>query len=80
MPNPLHSAMIDATAATVRAEAARRNIRQTEICEALDLNQNAVSRRMLGKIEWSASQIAKLADLLQVSASDLLGEPTAAAS
>lgn len=64
-------------AANVRAEVARRRLRQSEIAEALELDQRAVSRRLLGYVEFSASELQKLAGLLDVPAATLLGEVSA---
>lgn len=70
-------APITDVAANVRAEVARRQIRQTAIAEHLELDQRAVSRRLLGQVEFSASEIKSLADLLQVPIAALYGEVTA---
>lgn len=64
----------DAVAANVRAEVARKRIRQTEIAERLGLNQQQVSRRLNGQVPISAAELRELAALLEVSAGDLLGE------
>lgn len=64
-------------AANVRAEVARRRLRQLDIAEELGLDQRAVSRRLLGQVEFSASELQKMATLLEVSVSRLLGEVSA---
>lgn len=61
-------------AGNVRAEVARLQLRQTDIATELGLDQRAVSRRLLGRVEWSASELTKLARLLEVPVSRLLGE------
>jgi transcriptional regulator with XRE-family HTH domain len=61
-------------AGNVRAEVARVQLRQADIALTLGLDQRAVSRRLLGRVEWSASELTKLARLLEVPVSRLLGE------
>lgn len=64
-------------AANVRAEVARRRIRQADIAGHLSIDQRAVSRRLLGHVEFSASELQKLAELLEVPVSALYGEASA---
>lgn len=61
-------------AANVRAEVARRRLRQADIAEHLGLDQRAVSRRLLGQVEFSASELAELAELLGTPIATLYGE------
>lgn len=67
---------VEHLAANVRAEVARKRITQQAIAEHLGLDQRAVSRRLLGRVEWSAVQVACLAELLEVELSALLVPPT----
>lgn len=60
-------------AANVRAEVARRQLRQIDVAEALGLNQRAVSRRLTGQVEFSATELHALAHLLDTSVDALLG-------
>jgi transcriptional regulator with XRE-family HTH domain len=61
-------------AATVRAEVARRRITQSQIAEVLGLSQMAVSRRLSGAVPFDVEELGKVAALLGVPASTLLGE------
>jgi transcriptional regulator with XRE-family HTH domain len=65
-------------AANVRAEVARRRLRQAEIAEHLGLNQQQVSRRLNGQVAISASELQQFAQLLGVSVATLCGEPVSA--
>ena len=60
--------------ANVRAEMARRRLKQEDVAPLLGLTQSAMSRRLVGDVEFSVSELRKLADVLQVPASTLLGE------
>lgn len=64
-------------AANARAEVARRQIRQGRIAEHLGLNQQQVSRRLTGEVEFSVSELQKLAELLEVPVATLYGEAVA---
>lgn len=59
-------------AANVRAEVARRRLRQSDIAAQLGLNQRAMSRRMLGEVEFSATELNRLAELLGMPVARLL--------
>ena len=64
-------------AANIRAEAARRRFSQSSMAAVLGLNQAAVSRRMTGKVEFSASELSKLAEAFDVPVSTFFGEVAA---
>lgn len=64
----------DRIAACVRAEVARRKVPQRDIAARLGITQQAVSRRLSGHVPFAAHELADLADLLDVSVSDLVGE------
>jgi len=70
--------MQSTTAANVRAEMARRQVRQVTLAQRLGLSQAAISRRINGETEFSVAELLAVADLLGVSASALLGEDVAA--
>lgn len=61
-------------AANVRAELARRRIRQERLAEALDLSQSAISRRVLGERPFLAHELKIVAKLLGVEVADLYAE------
>lgn len=67
----------ECVAANVRAEVARRRIRQTAIAEHLGLNQQQVSRRLNGQVELTATELQRLAELLEVPVGSLYGEVSA---
>lgn len=48
---------------------------QDALAEALGLSQGAVSRRMLGKTEFSLTEIERAADLLKVPVETVLCAP-----
>ena len=62
------------TADNVRAEMARRGVRQTTLAACLGLSQAAVSRRVTGGTEFSVAELLTVAGLLGVSPASLLGE------
>lgn len=64
-------------AANVRAEAARRQVTQTMLADRLGLTQPGMSRRMLGRVPFSAAELAAVAEVLSVSVVDLIGEAVA---
>lgn len=67
----------ECVAANVRAEVARRQIRQSAIAEHLGINQQQVSRRLTGVVEFSASELQAIAELLEVPVAALYGEAVA---
>lgn len=70
----MSQAPISDVAANVRAEVARRRLRQAAIAEHLELDQRAVSRRLLGQVDFSVPELQALAELLEVPVSSLCGE------
>lgn len=64
-------------AAAVRAEAARRQITQAVVARHLGLTQPGMSRRMLGRVPFSAAELAAVASLFGVPVGDLIGEAVA---
>lgn len=61
----------------------QKKISQETIAAALGIRQEAVSRRVRGKMEWRASELPPLAAVLGVPVGDLLdaeSEPAARAS
>lgn len=61
-------------AANVRAEVARRQVRQHQLAAVTGLDQRAVSRRLLGRVEFTASELGAVARLLEVPVARLLGD------
>lgn len=74
------SQRVAAVAANVRAEVARRGVKQRAIAEHLGIDQRAVSRRLLGQVEWSVAELLSVAGLLDVEVANLLESAAAEAS
>lgn len=51
---------------------ARRRVTQADLAAALKMSQPAVSRRLNGAVDFTVSELAIVADLLELDASDLL--------
>lgn len=58
----------------VRAEMARSATSQQDVAALLDLSQPAVSRRLSGEVDFSATELAKLAAHLSVPVAAFFGE------
>ena len=58
--------------ATIRAEMARRELRQSHVGDAIGLSQAQVSQRLSGAIDWRATELAAVADLFGMSVADLM--------
>lgn len=66
-------------AANVRAEIARRRIRQVDVAASLGMSQQALSRRLTGEVAFDVGELHEVAALLETTAAALLApEPTAA--
>jgi hypothetical protein len=59
-------------AATVRAEAARRKVSQVAIGDLTNHTQRAVSRRWTGEVDWSVTDLEKIAALFGMTVDGLL--------
>lgn len=60
-------------AANVRAEVARARASQTTIAHVLGENQQWLSRRMVGQVEFRVSELIAIADYLGIHPAVLLG-------
>lgn len=67
--------LAERVAATARAEVARRRVSQEELADALGISQGAVSRRLLGRVEFSLTELEKTAELLKMPVEELLHAP-----
>lgn len=65
------------TGQNVRAEMARRSKSQTYIASLLGLSQTAVSRRLGGDVEFSASELSVIADDFGTQVGTFFGEVAA---
>lgn len=63
--------------ANVRAEMARRNVRQGVVAKALGMSQPSVSARLSGAIPLDVDELRIIADLLGVSLCSLFDEAPA---
>lgn len=59
----------------IRAEMARQGMSQMKLGEALGCAQNAVSRRLTGKVNFSLSEIEQIAEVLDVPVDQLMPRP-----
>jgi transcriptional regulator with XRE-family HTH domain len=59
-------------AAEVRAQAARKQIRGSRLAVILGISENAMSRRMTGKLPFGIDELAAVAAALDVTVQDLL--------
>jgi transcriptional regulator with XRE-family HTH domain len=73
MPNPIASSAI-------RAELARRGLKQVDVAEKLGIDPAQVGRRMNGDIDWRLSELQAVAAMLEVPVSALVDEPPVAAT
>ena len=62
----------EVTAANVRAEIARRRIRQSDVARALRVSQPAVSQRLNGHVPFTLADLEALAELLGIDVAELL--------
>jgi transcriptional regulator with XRE-family HTH domain len=63
---------LTATARRVRAEMAGQQRTQTDLARALGMTTQAVSRRMQGYVDFSSTELARVAQFLDVSVESLL--------
>lgn len=58
--------------ANVKAEMARTNLKAPALMTRLDMTRSALQRRLSGEIEFTATELATVADLLGVPVPSLL--------
>jgi len=73
MPNPIASSAI-------RAELARRGLRQVDIAEKLGIDPAQVTKRMSGDIDWRLTELQTIAAMLGVPVSTLVDAPATASA
>jgi transcriptional regulator with XRE-family HTH domain len=66
------SNLTEAVAAAVRAELARRGLRQQAVALALGLSQPAISDRLRGRTPFTLDDLERLARLLDIDPAELL--------
>ena len=69
---PTQSDLVQAVAANVRAEAARKGVNQTSLGMAIDQAQSSVSRKWWGKRAWSLEDLGTLSTVLRVPVAHLV--------
>lgn len=72
-----HTPTTQRIAANVRAEMARRQITQSAMSKETGLSQTAISRRLVGSIPFTVNELDRIADILTVPVSHLIGEAVA---
>ena len=66
-------------AANVRAELARRSIRQVDVAERLQVSRQNVAQRLKGSVDFRVGELISIADMLGITISELVGEEKASA-
>ena len=56
----------------IKAEMARQGINQSELGELVGRTQNAISRRLTGKVQFSMGEIEEIAQALDVTVDQLI--------
>lgn len=69
--------MATSTGQNVRAEMARRSKSQADIAALLGLSQTAVSRRLKGNVDFSASELERLSREFNIPVGVFFGEVAA---
>lgn len=64
----------DVLIGTIKAEAARRDVSHSKLAEVLGLSRASMSRRMSGDVEFSAGEVARIAEHLDVPVALLYGD------
>ena len=75
LPDPDEGGLADKVAATVRYEAAMRELRQQDLAEILSISRSAVSLRYRGKAPWTLNEIGRLAVAFGMHPGELLSAP-----
>lgn len=67
-------------ASNIRAEMARRGVRQSDLAVALEMSQGSLSKRLAGKARFDLAELQTAADFLGVTVASLLVGDAAVAS
>lgn len=76
MPSNPHAIRVGAN---VRAEMARRKLSQTALAERLNVTQQKLSRCISGQQAFRVDELHEVAEALDISVSELIGEERASA-
>lgn len=71
------STQSQSVAFNVRAAMQRKGKSQAAVGAVLNLSQQAVSRRLVGKVAWDVAELGTLAEFLGVSVASLIRERAA---
>lgn len=66
--------------ANIRAEAARRGKTQADLAHAIGTSRQAISQRLLGRINWRIDELQTIADFLGVPLAELINTGTKASA
>jgi transcriptional regulator with XRE-family HTH domain len=66
-------------AANVRAELARRRIRQIDVAERLGVSRQNVAQRLNGSVDFRVGELIAISDMLGITVIELLGGVKASA-
>jgi transcriptional regulator with XRE-family HTH domain len=66
-------------AANVRAELARRRIRQIDVAERLGVSRQNVAQRLNGNVDFRVGELIAISDMLGITVVELLGGVKASA-
>lgn len=73
---PTVADVVSTTNATIRAELARRNLRQTSLVDVLGISQVQVNARFRGDVDWRLEDLVRVAHFLGLPVARLFeGEP-----
>lgn len=61
-----------AIAAIVRGKVAELDVRQMDLAAAIGMDQQALSRRMRGKVDFTATELMLIAAYLKIDVADLM--------
>ena len=67
-------ALTEAVNAEIRAGLARRRLAQKDLAAKLELTQSQVSARLAGTIDWRLLELAGVANLMEISLSQLVSD------
>ena len=72
--------LVDVVASNIRAESARRGVVQSDIANALGVQQGTISRRWRGGRAWPLEDLPTVADILGVSVAYLVTDNSGASA
>jgi hypothetical protein len=73
---PRWAELTERIGSSVRAELARERRSRDWLANAIGMTPRTLDRRLDGEGEWRVSEVVAIADALDMSVADLLGDPT----